>query len=662
MIRKHQAAITGLLLATCLMGDLSAANARESMEVAIAVKQTTSPSTPSSTTTNRLNGTSWRLAFWEGPDALNSLVDDTEITADFVGSNITGSSSCNRYSSPYQVNGAGLTISQTTTTTNTRCTRRVRRQESRYLTAIQGAQSYQINSRGELEIIYRTRRGQGRLTFRQAPRQLSLEGTNWTLTTWTGTGAPSRLISTSPMTAEFTRDAVSGSASCNRYRSTYRISSGNLTIDTVAATRIACAEDIMRQETAFITAVEGVQTYEISSSGQLQISYRTSQGSGIMTFNSGLPSTTPTTPTTPSTERVIYVAPQTVRCYGGTQQDCLQIRERTTDPWAVFYGTIEGFTYRPGYTYQLRVSETRISNPPTGTPPTRLTLVQIISQTPVDSTPDTPTTPTTQTGVLTATTPDALINIRSQPSTQAGIVDYGEVGDRVTVLRSSRATDGYTWYNIRTTTNVEGWVREDLITVSGTTSPPGNGTDNSLQTLPAVNNIDVSQVQYVRSETTANPALERAILRELPGYEYSASEPVSQAVRYFYNQVDLNGDNSREIIVYLVGSFTCGTGGCTALIFQPSGSDYRLVSELTGVSNPIVVSEQRTNGWNDLILYVSGGGSQGAYRVLRYTGRRYPDNPSVEPTVQANSRIIGRALISDRISATTGSNSLLESD
>ena len=52
-------------------------------------------------------------------------------------------------------------------------------------------------------------------------------------------------------------------------------------------------------------------------------------------------------------------------------------------------------------------------------------------------------------------------------------------------------------------------------------------------------------------------------------------------VRYYYNRVDLDDDGTPEAIVYLVGSYTCGTGGCTAVIFTPTGQDYRLVSRLS---------------------------------------------------------------------------------
>ena len=73
------------------------------------------------------------------------------------------------------------------------------------------------------------------------------------------------------------------------------------------------------------------------------------------------------------------------------------------------------------------------------------------------------------------------------------------------------------------------------------------------------------------------------------------------------------------------------------------------MSRLVLVNNPIVVSDQTTNGWRDLILYVTGGGAKSAYHVLEHSGSTYPENPSVAPTLKAGTVVTGDAYIANEI-------------
>jgi uncharacterized protein len=100
-------------------------------------------------------------------------------------------------------------------------------------------------------------------------------------------------------------------------------------------------------------------------------------------------------------------------------------------------------------------------------------------------------------------------------------------------------------------------------------------------------------------------------------------------IRYFDSAVDLNDDGKNEVIVYLVGPMVCGTGGCNLLVFSPHGTGYRLVSSISVVQTPVRVSTDRTSGWRDLIVHVSGGGAKSGDVVLAFDGRSYPTNPTV---------------------------------
>jgi hypothetical protein len=171
---------------------------------------------------------------------------------------------------------------------------------------------------------------------------------------------------------------------------------------------------------------------------------------------------------------------------------------------------------------------------------------------------------------------------------------------------------------------------------------------SEVRPLSAIRGVKIGNIQYRNSETSPNPKLEQAIVRELQDYNPSSPD---QYVRYYYNRVDLNDDGKPEVVVYLLGSYTCGSGGCTTLIFTPRGQDYRLVSRLTLVNDPILVTPQKTLGWKDLVLLVSGSGARGQYTRLRFNGRTYPDNPSVQPAVTSNSTLTGIALVADASSS-----------
>ena len=64
------------------------------------------------------------------------------------------------------------------------------------------------------------------------------------------------------MTAVFGIASVGGSAGCNQYTGTYGTNGNVVRIGRLATTRIACADEIMTQESAFLAAMEGAALVE----------------------------------------------------------------------------------------------------------------------------------------------------------------------------------------------------------------------------------------------------------------------------------------------------------------------------------------------------------------------------------------------------------------
>jgi len=80
-------------------------------------------------------------------------------------------------------------------------------------------------------------------------------------------------------------------------------------------------------------------------------------------------------------EKTIYVGPRQVDCVGVAPQKCLLIKENPEDDWTMYYDSIQGFDYEPGYEYELRITEEEIENPPADASSIRWTLVELVSKT-----------------------------------------------------------------------------------------------------------------------------------------------------------------------------------------------------------------------------------------------------------------------------------------
>jgi uncharacterized protein len=110
---------------------------------------------------------------------------------------------------------------------------------------------------------------------------------------------------------------------------------------------------------------------------------------------------------------------------------------------------------------------------------------------------------------------------------------------------------------------------------------------------------------------------------------------------------DLNRDGRNEWIVYVEGRYSCGSGGCPAMVFTPAASGYRIVTRTTVTQLPIRVSPRSSHGWRNLIVAISGGGVQAGNVELEFDGQTYPTNPTVppaRPVVDLNGAV---ALIAD---------------
>jgi heat shock protein HslJ len=108
---------------------------------------------------------------------------------------------------------------------------------------------------------------EGTVVVRYEARQpTALQGTTWEALAYNnGKQALVSLVAGSAITAEFGGDgSLTGSASVNRYTTGYTTSGKTMSIDaTIAATKKAGPEELMRQEAAYLAALPQTATWSI---------------------------------------------------------------------------------------------------------------------------------------------------------------------------------------------------------------------------------------------------------------------------------------------------------------------------------------------------------------------------------------------------------------
>lgn len=80
-------------------------------------------------------------------------------------------------------------------------------------------------------------------------------------------------------------------------------------------------------------------------------------------------------------EETLTIASETKECSAGiAKMQCMLVKKDNTAEWQYFYNHIEGFTYEPGYEYEIIVSKSKIENPPADASSIEYKLVKVISK------------------------------------------------------------------------------------------------------------------------------------------------------------------------------------------------------------------------------------------------------------------------------------------
>ncbi len=108
--------------------------------------------------------------------------------------------------------------------------------------------------------------------------------------------------------------------------------------------------------------------------------------------------------------------------------------------------------------------------------------------------------------------------------------------------------------------------------------------------------------------------------------------------------VDLNGDGKAEILALLEGEDWCASTGCTLAIFEKGNHGYRPVATIRRVWGPVIITNERRNGWSDLVVD-TGKRSLGQRVRLRFGSRGYPGNAVTLTPMPSDIEVNGEVVI-----------------
>ncbi len=145
-----------------------------------------------------------------------------------------------------------------------------------------------------------------------------------------------------------------------------------------------------------------------------------------------------------------------------------------------------------------------------------------------------------------------------------------------------------------------------------------------------------------QAQTSTNPVLISALETYIKKEGANPKE-----TKYQIAEIDLNGDKKKDALVLFQDRNWCGTGGCSMLVFANQNNRFNLVSVISLVRDPVIVSETQTKNWRDIIVHVSGGGGELKNVALKFNGSTYPTNPSLLKPLATNAKIQGTTVFSE---------------
>ncbi|MDM8357804.1 META and DUF4377 domain-containing protein [Pandoraea communis] len=208
----------------------------------------------------------------------------------------------------------------------------------------------------------------------------------WQLVRWEGASDVPSLPEGRAINLTFNdKGAFSGTGGCNRIFGQYTIGpgNGNVTLKAPATTRMACP-DSMAFEDRYLKTLPLVTRFERRGT---QLTLSTSNGE-TLSYASQTLLNRPVAGTGASSkteDRILDVDSQMADCVGVAPRKCLRVRNADDSgktQWELWYAHIDGFEWKPGVEYRVKIHGEPVANPPADASSMRWTLVEVIRETP----------------------------------------------------------------------------------------------------------------------------------------------------------------------------------------------------------------------------------------------------------------------------------------
>lgn len=212
-------------------------------------------------TPEQLENIPWMATSLESRD-----IPQSNITALFAGGTLSGSDGCNRYTTSYTIEGSALSISDTMAGTLMACSPEVMAVAQEYRSLLPRVTTFIVHAEGEL-IELTDASGMPLIGLRAESQSLS--DTSWQVTgVNNGSQALVSVALGTTLTLDFSLDGqVSGNSGCNQYSGSYTQEGNNLSVSTLASTRMMCVEPegVMDQEQQFQTALQQSAVFSLEN-------------------------------------------------------------------------------------------------------------------------------------------------------------------------------------------------------------------------------------------------------------------------------------------------------------------------------------------------------------------------------------------------------------
>ena len=187
----------------------------------------------------------------------DDVPDTAVISLGFADGQVSGRSACNSYFGGYTADDDGALSFDALGGTEMACEEPLMSLEAAYLSALASVTSFSVSSFASGDSLELAGPDVTLAFFEEVPpERLPLVGTDWELDSVFSGDAVSSTIAGTRVTMTLADDgSVSGSGGCNTYSGTSTRDGDALSFGPLASTKMACADDVMAQESAFLEAM-----------------------------------------------------------------------------------------------------------------------------------------------------------------------------------------------------------------------------------------------------------------------------------------------------------------------------------------------------------------------------------------------------------------------